>query len=87
MQDMSEGSKRAVKTALGATEFSVKVDLHQGSALSVFPFAIEVHRLTNGIWEKSPWNMMFAYDLVLCSESREIEASLEKWRHVLEKYE
>ena len=86
IQDMYDGCVTAVRSAVGTTEeFSVKVGLHQGSALSPFLFAIVMDRLTDDIRETSPWNMMFADDIVLCSESREeVENSLEKWRHALE---
>ena len=41
-------------------------------------------RLTGEIRKVSPWNMLFADGVVLCSESREVENSLEKWRLALE---
>ena len=86
IQDMYDDSLTAVRTAVGTTEeFSVKVGLHQGSALSPFLFAVVMDRLTESIRETSPWNMMFADDIVLCSESTEaVQRSLEKWRHALE---
>ena len=57
--------------------------LHQGSALSPFLFAIVMDRLTD---EVCPWTMMFADDIVICSESREqVEEKLERWRFALER--
>ena len=41
-------------------------------------------RLTDKVREESPWTMMFADDIVICSESREeVEEKLEKWRFAL----
>ena len=51
-------------------EFKVKVCVHQGSALSLFLFAMVMNRLTNEVRLESPWTMMFADDIVICSESR-----------------
>ena len=43
-------------------------------------------RLTDEVRQESPWTMMFADDIVICSESREqVEEHLEKWRCVLER--
>ena len=60
--------------------------LHQGSALSPFLFAIVMDKLTEEIWTESPWDMMFADDIVLCREDRrQLQEVLEVWRNVLEK--
>ncbi|KAK3516441.1 hypothetical protein QTP70_013289 [Hemibagrus guttatus] len=69
VQDMYERSRTVVRCAVGQTEeFKVEVGLHQGSALSPFLFAIVMDQLSE---ELSPWTMMFADDIVICSESRE----------------
>ncbi|KAJ8348946.1 hypothetical protein SKAU_G00275380 [Synaphobranchus kaupii] len=82
VQDMYEDSVTVVRCAVGVTEaFKVGVGLHQGSALSPFLFAMVMDRLTDEVRQESPWTMMFADDIVICSESREqVEESLEKWR-------
>ncbi|XP_061621461.1 uncharacterized protein LOC133474126 [Phyllopteryx taeniolatus] len=87
IQDMYEGSRTAVRCAVGVTEeFKVDVGLHQGSALSPFLFAVVMDRLTDEVRLESPWTMMFADDIVICSESREqLEEQLERWRHALER--
>lgn len=87
VQDMYEDSVKAVRCAVGMTDwFKVKVGLHQGSALSPFLFAMVMDRLTDGIREEPPWTVMFADDIVMCSESREqVEVSLEGWRYALER--
>ena len=50
---------------------SLKVGLHQGSALSYGLFAMVMDRMTDDIREEAPWTMMFADDIVICSESKE----------------
>ena len=50
--------------------FEVKVGLHQGSALSPCLFAIVTGRMTDKIREEALWTMMFADDIVICSESK-----------------
>ena len=75
-----------MRSAAGLTEeFEVKVGLHQGSALSPFLFAIIMDMWTKDVRKDAPWDMMFADDVVLCREDREeLEASVERWRKVLE---
>ena len=66
--------------------FEVKVGLHQGSALSPCLFAMMMYRMTDEIREEAPWTMMFADDIVICSESKEqVEEKLESWRYALER--
>ncbi|KAK3529743.1 hypothetical protein QTP86_003019 [Hemibagrus guttatus] len=87
VQDMYERSRTVVRCAVGQTEeFKVEVGLHQGSALSPFLFAIVMNQLSEEVRQESPWTMMFADDIVICSESREqVEENLERWRFALEK--
>ncbi|KAK3550728.1 hypothetical protein QTP70_003951 [Hemibagrus guttatus] len=86
VQDMYERSRTVVRCAVGQTEeFKVEVGLHQGSALSPFLFAIVMDQLSEEDRQESPWTMMFADDIVICSESREqVEENLERrglrWR-------
>uniref|UniRef100_A0AAQ6IM76 ribonuclease H n=1 Tax=Anabas testudineus TaxID=64144 RepID=A0AAQ6IM76_ANATE len=86
VQDMYERSMTVVRCAVVQTEeFKVEVGLHQGSALSPFLFAMLMDRLTDEVRQESPWTMMFADDIVICSESREqVEEQLERWRFALE---
>ena len=87
VQDMYDGSTTAVRCAVGVTEgFEVKVGLHQGSAFSPCLFAMVMDRMTDDIREEAPWTMMFADDIVICSESKEqVEEKLESWRYALER--
>ncbi|KAK3526825.1 hypothetical protein QTP70_034615, partial [Hemibagrus guttatus] len=87
MQDMYERSRTVVRCAVGQTEeFKVEVGLHQGSALSPFLFAMVMDQLSEEVRQESPWTMMFADDIVICSESREqVEENLERWRFALER--
>ncbi|KAK3540323.1 hypothetical protein QTP70_029591 [Hemibagrus guttatus] len=87
VQDMYERSRTVVRCAVGQTEeFKVEVGLHQGSALSPFLFAIVMDQLSEEVRQPSPWTMMFADDIVICSKSREqVEENLERWRFALER--
>ncbi|KAK3555596.1 hypothetical protein QTP86_025665 [Hemibagrus guttatus] len=87
VQDMYERSRTVVRCAVGQTEeFKVEVGLHQGSTLSPFLFAIVMDQLSEEVRQESSWTMMFADDIVICSESREqVEENLERWRFALER--
>ncbi|KAK3531229.1 hypothetical protein QTP70_015226, partial [Hemibagrus guttatus] len=87
VQDMYERSRTVVRCAVGQTEeLKVEVGLHQGSALSPFLFAMVLDQLSEEVRQESPWTMMFADDIVICSESREqVEECLERWRFALER--
>ncbi|KAK3531584.1 hypothetical protein QTP70_024969, partial [Hemibagrus guttatus] len=87
VQDMYERSRTVVRCAVGQTEeFKVEVGLHQGLALSPFLFAIVMDQLSEEVRQESPWTMMFADDIVICSESREqVEENLKRWRFALER--
>ncbi|KAK3514090.1 hypothetical protein QTP70_003205 [Hemibagrus guttatus] len=84
---MYERSRTVVRCAVGQTEeFKVEVGLHQGSALSPFLFAMVMDQLSEEVRQESPWTMMIADDIVICSDSREqVEENLERWRFALER--
>ncbi|KAK3559051.1 hypothetical protein QTP86_000605 [Hemibagrus guttatus] len=87
VQDMYERSRTVVRYAVCQTEeIKVEVKLHQGSALSPFLFAMVMDQLSEEVRQESPWTMMFADDIVICSESREqVEENLERLRFALER--
>ena len=89
LQNMYEGSETVVRCAVGTTEsFKVKVGLHQGSALSLFLFAVIMDRLRDEVRREPPWTMLFAHDIMICEETREeVEQRLESWRYALERRE
>ena len=78
IKDMYHGAT-TVRSAAGLTEeFKVDVELRQGSALSLFIFAIIMDKLTEDIRKDAPWDMLFADDIVLSRQNcRELEDDLE----------
>jgi exonuclease III len=65
--------------------FVVNVGVHQGSALSPLLFNLAINYLTRSIQKPTPWNILYADDIVLISESpQELQESLEQWRVALE---
>ncbi|VFQ98203.1 unnamed protein product [Cuscuta campestris] len=86
IKDMYGGAKTRVRTSGGNSEsFSVGMELHQGSALSPFLFALVMDVLTQGVQEGVPWCMFFADDIVLIDDMREgLNDKLELWCLALE---
>ena len=82
---MYADSTPAVRCAVGVTEgFEVKVGLHQGLAFNPGLFAMVMDRMTDEIREEAPWTMMFADNIMICSESKEqVEEKLESWIYAL----
>ena len=72
-------NRTAVRCGVGVTEgFEVKMGLHERSALSPCLFAMVMDRMTDETREEAPWTVMFADDIVICSESKaHIEDKLE----------
>ena len=87
VQEMYRDCGTEVRCAAGKTEtFKVKVGLHQGSALSPLLFAVVMDVLTDDVRRETPWNMMFADDIVLMNKEKgQAEEELEGWRNALEK--
>ena len=77
---MYEEGRMRVRMPGGPTDdFYVGKGLHQGSALSPFPFTIVMVELTKGIQDELPWCMLFADDIVLIDENREgVNSKLER---------
>ena len=87
VQNVYKGSRTVVRCAVGTTEsFKVKVGLHQESELSLFLFAVIMHRLTDKVRREALWTMLFADDIVICKETREeVKQRLKCWRYALER--
>jgi Reverse transcriptase (RNA-dependent DNA polymerase) len=65
--------------------FSIKIGLHQGSALSPYIFTLVMNKIIKDIQEDILWCMLFADDMVLIDESRiRVNQKLELWRQTLE---
>ena len=86
IQDMYERTEANVKSSVGLFKsFPVNVGLHQGSALSLYLFDLVMDVVTQGIRDQSLWCMLFADDIVLWSNRREVvEEKLEEWRREIE---
>ena len=62
----------------------MSVGYTQGLALIPCLFAMVMDRMTNEIREEAPWTMMFAFDMVICCESKEhVEEKLESWIQIV----
>ncbi|KAK3548364.1 hypothetical protein QTP70_011388 [Hemibagrus guttatus] len=71
----------------GVAEKYVRVvqDMYERSR-TVVRCAVVMDQLSEEVRKESPWTMMFADDIVICSESREqVEENLERWRFALER--
>ena len=71
IKDMYEDAMTFVRTCDGDTiDFPINVGLHQGSALSLYLFALVMDDVTRDIQGDILWCMLFADDVVLVDESR-----------------
>ncbi|KAK3564765.1 hypothetical protein QTP86_025281 [Hemibagrus guttatus] len=71
----------------GVAEKYVRVvqDMYERSR-TVVRCAVVMDQLSEEVRQESPWTMMFADDIVICSESREqVGENLERWRFALER--
>ena len=81
---------KGCKTAVSAdgelpSSFSVKVGVHQGSALSPFFFTMVMDVLTEDVRDGSLMKLLYADDLVLCGESLNevMEEEKKKWKKMV----
>ena len=81
VQVMYVGVKSMVKVGDGCSkEFGVIVGVHQGLVLSPLLFIIVIEAVSMGFWIGSPWELLYADDLVIISETSEgLVSRLEKW--------
>ena len=64
--------------------FKADVRLHQRSVPESLLFVMLMDKQINELRQESPWMIMFADDIVICSESRGQVANLERWRYDME---
>ncbi|XP_063594371.1 uncharacterized protein LOC134771360 [Penaeus indicus] len=85
VQDMYCNTSTEVGCQSGKSEkFEVKVGVHQGSALSPLLFAFVMDYLTKEVRRSSPWDIMYADDVVICTNEA-CEEKLEQWIRALER--
>ena len=65
--------------------FNVKVGVHQGSVLSPLLFIIVLEALSREFREGLPRELLYADDLVLIAESKELLLEVRKWKEGMEK--
>ena len=66
-------------------EFGVKVGVHQGSVLSPLLFIIVLEALSREFRTGTPWELLYADDLVISAETEEgLKMKLNKWKTEME---
>ena len=66
-------------------EFGVKVGVHQGSVLSPLLFVIVLKTLSFEFRTGTPWELLYANDLVISAETEEgLKMKLNKWKTEME---
>ena len=81
-----EGCKTAVLVdGELSSSFSVKVGVHQGSALSPLLFLMVMDVLTEDVRDGSLMELLYADDLVLCGESlNDVKDKYKRWKNEVE---
>ena len=68
-----------------SSSFSVKVGVHQGSALSPLLFIMVMDILTEDVRDGSLMELLYKDDLVLCGESlNEVKDKYGRWKNIVE---
>ena len=66
-------------------EFGVKVGVHQGSVLSPLLFVIVLEALSREFRTGTPWELLYADDLVISAETEEgLRMNMNKWKTEME---
>ena len=80
---MYEESETTVRCAVETIErFKVEVGQHYESTLSLFLLTVIMDRLADKVRREPPWTMLFADDILICTETREeVERRIEFWRY------
>jgi len=73
VMSMYTGAKTVVRTVYGNNNsFEVKVDMHQGLALSPLLFVIVMEALSREFGVALPWELLYTDDLVVIAETEDI---------------
>ena len=83
---MYEEARTVVRTPCGdSASFTVNVGVHQGSVLSPLLFVIVMEAVTRDVRIGLPWELLYADDLILVSETVEdLKERLHRWKMALE---
>jgi len=86
IQSMYEGALTSVKLGTGeSVEFAVKVGVHQGLVLSPLLFILVLEALSKKFRIGLPWELFYADDLALLTESEEeLLEMIRRWKVGLE---
>ena len=86
VQTMYHNTKSRVRVNNTFTdEFGVKVGVHQGSVLSPLLFIIVLKALSREFRTGTPWELLYADDLVIVAETEEdLRRKLTKWKAEME---
>ena len=86
VQAMYTNTKSKVRVNDSYTdEFDVKVGVHQGSVLSPLLFVIVLEALSREFRTGTPWELLYADDLVIIAETEEeLRSKLSKWKQAME---
>ncbi|XP_039760423.1 uncharacterized protein LOC120634096 [Pararge aegeria] len=86
IQDMYNNVTTQVVSAAGTSDgFAIEVGVHQGSALSPLLFNVNMDYLTKDCQRPVPWNILYADDVVLISDTvAELQSQLNLWITSLE---
>ena len=77
---------RVRATAGVSGNLDIRVGVHQGSALSLLLFITVMEEATKEGRVGSPWELLYADDLVLTAETRrEVETKFERWREKMQR--
>ena len=85
-QAMYNGEKTKVRVnGSYSDEFEVKAGAHQGSVLRSLLFVIVFETITRELCTSCPWELLYAYDLVLIAEKRDLlMEKLKLWKYNME---
>jgi len=83
---MYAGAKTVVRTVFGNSKgFEVKVDMHQGSALSPLLFVIIMEAISREFRVALLWELLYADDLSVIAETEEeLIKRLNEWKDKVE---